>query len=104
MKILSSQEFEAKVAEEGKVVLIDFFADWCGPCRMLAPILEQASASLTPNQEICKLNIDESQDIARKYGVMSIPTMIVFKNGKEVNRIVGLRQKSQILDAINIVS
>lgn len=104
MKILTSKEFETKIAEPGKVVLVDFFATWCGPCRMLGPILEQASASLAPNQEIHKLDIDESIDVARKYGVMSVPTMIVFKDGKEVNRIVGLRQKNQILDAINIVS
>ncbi|MFA6860001.1 MAG: thioredoxin [Clostridia bacterium] len=101
MKILSSKEFEEKIKEENKVVLVDFFATWCGPCKMLAPLLEQASHELKENQEIYKLDIDESLDIAKKFGVMSVPTMIIFKDGKEVNRVVGLRQKAQILEAIN---
>ena len=99
MKILSSKEFEKEVLKSNKKVLVDFFATWCGPCKMLAPILEQVQGET--DVEIVKVDIDESMDLARKYGIMSVPTMILFENGEEKDRVTGLRQKSQILSFIN---
>lgn len=99
MEILNSNQFEEKVLKSNKKVLVDFFATWCGPCRMLAPILEQVQGET--NVEIVKVDVDESMDLARKYGIMSIPTMILFENGEEKDRVTGLRQKSQILSLIN---
>lgn len=99
MEILNSNQFEEKVLKSNKKVLVDFFATWCGPCRMLAPILEQVQEET--DVEIVKVDVDESMDLARKYGIMSIPTMILFENGEEKDRVTGLRQKSQILSLIN---
>lgn len=76
-------------------VLVDFYADWCGPCRMLGPILEELE-----NIQILKVNVDNFQEIANKYGVMSIPTLILFNEGKEINKMIGLRSKSDIEDMI----
>ena len=97
--IIKSDEFQ-KTIEKG-VVLVDFFATWCGPCKMLAPILENAEKEVEGKAKICKIDVDEAGDIAQSFGIMSVPTMIVFKDGKEVERMIGLRQQHQILEAIN---
>ncbi len=97
---VNKENFENDVLKNEKVVLVDFFATWCGPCKMLSPVLDQVSEE-SDKAVIAKLDIDESLDIAKEYNVMSVPTMIIFKEGKEVDRLVGLRQKSQILEAIN---
>ena len=76
-------------------VLVDFYADWCGPCRMLGPILEELD-----NIQILKVNVDNFHEIANRYGVMSIPTLILFKDGKEVSKMIGLRSKSDIEEMI----
>ena len=73
------------------VVLVDFFAPWCGPCRMIAPILEQIAGELQGKLKVCKINTDEAPAIATQYEIMSIPTLILFKNGQEVKRVVGLK-------------
>ena len=101
MEILhtNTKEFE-NTLKAGKVVLVDFYATWCGPCKMLSPILDDVAAELPENAVIAKLDIDESLDTAKDYNVMSVPTMIIFKEGKEVDRLIGLRQKEQILEAI----
>lgn len=99
MEVINSQDFEKRVLKNNKTVLVDFFATWCGPCRMLSPILEQVASET--DAEILKVDIDENMDLARKFGIMSVPTMILFKNGEEVNRMTGLRQKAQILSMIN---
>ena len=97
--IIKSDEFQ-KTIEKG-VVLVDFFATWCGPCKMLAPILENAEKEIAGKAKICKLDVDEAGDIAQSFGIMSVPTMIIFKDGVEVERMIGLRQQHQILDALN---
>lgn len=85
---------------DSKPVLVDFYADWCGPCKMLMPILESIDEDRT-NVKIVKVNVDEAENISRSFGVMSIPTLIVFKDGKEVAKTVGLASKNDIMDMIN---
>ena len=101
MKIIkvNSQNFEEEVIKSEKPVLIDFYADWCGPCKMLSPIIDEI-AEENSEIKVVKVNVDDSQDLAMKYQVMSIPTLVVIKNGEEVNRSVGLIDKSQVLNLI----
>jgi len=82
------------------VTLVDFYADWCGPCRMLAPVLEQVATDLGTKAKVGKLDIDKSHKIAGNFQVTSVPTMILFKDGKEVNRLVGLREAKEILEFV----
>ena len=92
---VNSENFENEVLKSEKIVLIDFYAEWCGPCQMLSPIVEQV-ANENDNIKVVKINVDNAQDIAMDYGVMSIPTLVVIKDGKEANRVVGLVSKSEI--------
>jgi thioredoxin 1 len=92
------QNFENEVAQ-GKT-LVDFYADWCGPCQMLAPIIEEI-ASECDDVKVGKLNIDDARDIAIRYGVQSIPTLILFKDGEPVKTLVGYRPKDAILDILD---
>lgn len=94
---VTGSEFEREVLQSEKPVLVDFYADWCGPCKMLAPLLEQVA---TENDaiKVCRINVDEEQDLAVKYGIMSIPTLVAIKKGEEVNRSVGVVDKEEILD------
>ncbi|WP_418965087.1 thioredoxin [Cetobacterium sp.] len=96
---LNNSNFKSEVIESKGLVLVDFWADWCGPCKMLAPILEELSGETAA--KICKVNVDESGDLAGDYGIRSIPTMIIFKDGVKVDQIVGLRQKSELLEKLN---
>ena len=84
----------------GDNVLVDFYADWCGPCKMLSPILESISEDRT-NVKIIKVNVDEAHNISKLYGIMSIPTLIHFKNGKLISKKVGLCSKDEIVEMIN---
>ena len=96
---INGESFNNQVLESTKPVLVDFSATWCLPCKMLAPVLEEINSDENKNFDIVKVDIDDDIDLAKKYGVMSVPTMILFKDGKEVQRLVGLRQKKQILEA-----
>ncbi len=96
---LTAQNFAHKT--KGGLVLVDFWADWCMPCKMMAPILNDVAEAAEGTARVCKLNVDEHQSVAAKYGIRSIPTMILFKDGKEVERIVGVKQKDVILASIN---
>ena len=96
---VNSQNFEEEVIKSEKTVLIDFYADWCGPCKMLSPIIDEI-AEENSDIKVVKVNVDDSQDLAMKYQVMSIPTLVVIKNGEEVNRSVGLIDKSQVANLI----
>ena len=86
---LTTNDFEEKALKSDKPVLVDFFAVWCGPCKMAEPIIEELADKYKEQAVVAKLNVDEEPQIAQRYGVMSIPTVIMFKNGKEVDRQVG---------------
>ncbi len=97
---LTEQNFETEVINSDKPVLVDFWASWCGPCKMLAPIIDEIANEIT-STKICKLNTDEVESIALRYRIMSIPTLILFKNGQPVATSVGVKTKSEILNFIN---
>lgn len=98
MKHLTDASFANEVANG--VTLVDFYADWCGPCRMLAPVLEQVAQEIEGKAHIAKVNIDNEQKTASQFQITSVPTMILFKNGKEVKRLVGLRNAKDIKEFI----
>ena len=95
---LSSENFKEEVLNSEKPVLVDFYADWCGPCNAMSPVIEELAKELEGKAKVGKINVDENSDIAVEYNVMSIPTLIVFKNGKEEKRLVGLRDKEELLN------
>ncbi len=92
---MTSERFEEEVLKSEKTVLIDFYADWCGPCKMMAPVVERVASENT-DLKVVKVNIDNEEELAIKYMVMSIPTFVVIKNGEEVNRIVGAVDKAEL--------
>lgn len=92
-----SENFEKEVLKSEKPVLVDFYADWCGPCNAMAPVIEELATELDGKAKVGKINVDDNPDIAVEYNVMSIPTLIIFKNGKEEKRLVGLRDKEELL-------
>ena len=93
---VSDADFEAQVLKAAEPVVVDFWAEWCGPCRMIAPALEEIAGSLNGKVKIVKLNVDESPKTAQKYGIMSIPTLMLFKNGELASRQVGAAPKQKL--------
>ena len=100
MTILTKENFESEVLNAKGVVAVDFWATWCGPCRMLAPILEQVDAELNGKAKIGKVNVDEQMELAVKYKIEVIPTVIFFKDGVEVKKSVGVVDKNQIVSVL----
>ena len=98
---LTKQNFEEEVMCSDVPVVVDFWASWCGPCQMLAPVLSSVAEEYQNKIKVCKVNVDEAQDLAIEYGVMSIPTLIMFKNGEKVNSSVGLVSKSELKEMID---
>ena len=93
---VSDADFEAQVLKASEPVVVDFWAEWCGPCKMIAPALEEIAGSLSGKVKIVKLNVDESPQTAQKYGIMSIPTLMMFKNGELASRQVGAAPKQKL--------
>lgn len=98
---LTSGNFNEEVLNSDKPVLVDFWATWCGPCRMIAPVVEQLSSEYDGRAKVGKLDVDESPDIARQYGVMSIPTLMVFKGGKVAAKVVGALPKPKLNEMLD---
>ena len=97
---ITNQNFEEEVLKADKPVLVDFYATWCGPCQMMSPIIDEIAEENADTLKVGKVNIDENQDLAIKYNVMSIPTIIIVKNGKVEKTFVGVTDKNEILGAI----
>lgn len=95
-KKFTTENFSTEVLASDKVVLVDFYADWCGPCRMVAPVVEQIAEEYADRAVVGKLNVDENEEISVRYGVMSIPTLIAFKNGEVAGKLVGVQPKEVI--------
>ena len=98
---LSSSTFDETVKSGDRPVVVDFWAEWCGPCKAIAPILTELAEELGDQVQIAKLNVDDNPDIARQYDVMSIPTLLVFKGGDVQKRLVGAKGKGQLLQELN---
>ncbi len=97
---ITSENYKEEVLNSEKPVLIDFYADWCGPCRMMSPIIDEIAVQLGEKVKVGKVNVDENQDLAMEYGVMSIPTIVIRKNGEISKTFVGVRDKNEILEAL----
>ncbi|MBE6609485.1 MAG: thioredoxin [Ruminococcaceae bacterium] len=100
VKIINTENFETEVMNSSIPVLLDFYADWCGPCKMLAPVIEKI-AEEESGVKVCKINVDDSPELAANFKVMSIPTLVVIKDGKEAAKAIGIRSKAEILKMIN---
>ena len=94
---LTGQNFEKEILKSAKPALVDFWAPWCGPCQMMGPIIETVTKEIGDRAVVAKLNVDDNQELAEKYGVSSIPTIIFFKNGAEADRMVGVRSKDELV-------
>ncbi len=97
---VSDDTFDKEVLQSSQPVLVDFYADWCGPCRAIAPIIEEIARELHTRLKVVKLDVEQNSQTAMEYGVQSIPTLLIFKNGKEVERLIGYMSKSKLLSKI----
>ena len=98
---ITDSSFDSEVVQSNIPVLVDFWAEWCGPCRLMSPILDEMAPAYAGKLKIGKVNVDENQDTPSQFGVMNIPTMILFKNGKEAERIVGAMSKTDLQKRID---
>ena len=98
--VLTTKNFEEEITESRVPVLVDFWANWCGPCKMMAPVVEEISKEVNGKAKVCKVNIDDYPGLATKYQVMSIPTFLIFENGKVKNMTVGVQDKNDIISKI----
>lgn len=98
---LTRNNFKTEVMQSDKTVLIDFWAEWCGPCSMMSPVIDEVAETLS-DVKVCKVNVDEASDLASMFGIESIPTLVVIKNGQTVNKSIGLISKEQVLQLLNV--
>lgn len=98
--VVTDQDFEEKVLQSREVIVTDFWAEWCGPCKMIAPVLDEIAREYDGKLKVAKLDVDTNPSTAMAYGVLSIPTLLVFKNGQPVERIVGYMPKERLLSRI----
>lgn len=103
VQVFSDANFKSAVLEADKPVLVDFWAAWCGPCKMIAPVVDDIANEFSGKVAVGKLNVDENNATAGEYGIMSIPTLLLFKDGQEVKRIVGYKTKNELAGIINSV-
>ena len=95
--VLSEQNFDEEVKKSDKKVLVDFYADWCGPCKMMAPAIEKIAEEVSEYAKVGKVNVDDSPEIAEEFGIMSIPTLLIFENGEVINKHVGVKDKETLM-------
>lgn len=95
---VTSENYESEVLKSEKTVLIDFYADWCGPCKMMSPIIDEIAEEMKETVKVGKINVDENQNLAMEYGVMSIPTVIILKNGEVQKTFIGVTDKEKIIE------
>ena len=100
VKQLTNEEFEKNVKSSDKLVFVDFYADWCGPCRMMAPIVEEISEEVD-SVDFYKVNCDDEQELASKYEVMTIPTLLILKKGEQIKEFIGVTDKEEIIEELN---
>jgi len=101
--ILTDTNFNEEVINAGTPVLVDFWAEWCGPCRMVGPVIEEIADEFEGRVKVAKLNVDDNQQTAAKYGIKSIPTLLLFKGGELVDQMVGVQPKANLVENINKV-
>lgn len=97
---ITKENYETEVLKSDKLVLIDFYADWCGPCKMMSPIIDKIAEEVGDKIKVGKINVDENQELAMEYEVMSIPTIIILQNGEVKNSFVGVRKKEEIISCL----
>lgn len=102
-KVFTSANFDEEVLKASGPVLVDFFATWCGPCKMMAPAIEKLAEEYEGKASVGKLDVDENMDIASRYGIMNVPTLIIFKNGEIVNKMIGLQNLNSLKKALDAV-
>jgi thioredoxin 1 len=99
--ILNDENFKQEVIESDLPVLVDFWAQWCGPCRIIAPMIEEIAGEYSGRLKVCKLNVEEGSQTASDYGVMNIPTLLIFKNGEVADKVIGVLPKNDLVSKIN---
>lgn len=98
---ISTSEFQEKVLQASTPVLVDFFATWCGPCKMMAPVLDEVSSEVAGKAAVYKVDVDQEPQLAHQFSIMSVPTMIVFKDGKPANQFIGVQPKQVLVNALS---